>query len=175
MFQTDLVCRGYRLLRVYIGISVEQGSEPEVVRSQVSISPEPALTCLPQPDWQPYLPQNGDNIEVAFSYSSVLWPWSGYLAISISVTKKAASWEGIAQGHVTVTVASPAEVRASARQGGACSQPSTGCCQEVGWGMQAESLESGICSQLTGVLRLAGRGRCSRACGAAGVSEPTQQ
>ncbi|ELK31434.1 Membrane-bound transcription factor site-1 protease [Myotis davidii] len=62
------------------------------------------------PDWQPYLPQNGDNIEVAFSYSSVLWPWSGYLAISISVTKKAASWEGIAQGHVMITVASPAEV-----------------------------------------------------------------
>lgn len=40
----------------------------------------------------------------------MLWPWSGYLAISISVTKKAASWEGIAQGHVMVTVASPAEV-----------------------------------------------------------------
>lgn len=40
----------------------------------------------------------------------MLWPWSGYLAISISVTKKAASWEGIAQGHVMVTIASPAEV-----------------------------------------------------------------
>lgn len=40
----------------------------------------------------------------------MLWPWSGYLAVSISVTKKAASWEGIAQGHVMVTVASPAEV-----------------------------------------------------------------
>lgn len=39
----------------------------------------------------------------------MLWPWSGYLAISISVTKKAASWEGIAQGHVMITVASPAE------------------------------------------------------------------
>lgn len=62
-----------------------------------------------QPIWQPYLPQNGDRIEVAFSYSQVLWPWSGFLAISISVTKKAASWEGIAQGHVMVTVASPAE------------------------------------------------------------------
>ena len=62
-----------------------------------------------QPEWRPYLPQNGDNIEVAFSYSSVLWPWSGYLAISISVTKKAASWEGIAQGHIMITVASPAE------------------------------------------------------------------
>lgn len=62
-----------------------------------------------QPIWQPYLPQNGDHIDVAVSYSPVLWPWAGYLAISISVAKKAASWEGIAQGHVMVTVASPAE------------------------------------------------------------------
>lgn len=62
-----------------------------------------------QPVWQPYLPQNGDHIDVAVSYSPVLWPWAGYLAVSISVAKKAASWEGIAQGHVMVTVASPAE------------------------------------------------------------------
>uniref|UniRef100_A0A665UQG2 Membrane-bound transcription factor site-1 protease n=1 Tax=Echeneis naucrates TaxID=173247 RepID=A0A665UQG2_ECHNA len=52
---------------------------------------------------------NGDHIDVAVSYSPVLWPWAGYLAVSISVAKKAASWEGIAQGHVMVTVASPAE------------------------------------------------------------------
>lgn len=63
----------------------------------------------PQPIWQPYLPQNGDYVDVAVSYSPVLWPWAGYLAVSISVAKKAASWEGIAQGHVMVTVASPAE------------------------------------------------------------------
>lgn len=62
-----------------------------------------------QPIWQPYLPQNGDHIDVAVSYSPVLWPWAGYLAVSISVAKKAASWEGVAQGHVMVTVASPAE------------------------------------------------------------------
>uniref|UniRef100_A0A667X3N1 Membrane-bound transcription factor peptidase, site 1 n=1 Tax=Myripristis murdjan TaxID=586833 RepID=A0A667X3N1_9TELE len=53
--------------------------------------------------------KNGDHIDVAVSYSPVLWPWAGYLAVSISVAKKAASWEGIAQGHVMVTVASPAE------------------------------------------------------------------
>lgn len=50
---------------------------------------------------------------MAFSYSPVLWPWSGYLAISISVAKKAASWEGIAQGHVMITVSSPAENKVS--------------------------------------------------------------
>ncbi|KAG7275301.1 hypothetical protein CRUP_018275 [Coryphaenoides rupestris] len=53
--------------------------------------------------------KNGDHIDVAMSYSAVLWPWAGYLAVSISVAKKAASWEGVAQGHVMVTVVSPAE------------------------------------------------------------------
>ena len=72
-----------------------------------TVMPNPS--CNPQPIWQPYLPQNGDHIDVAMSYSAVLWPWAGYLAISISVAKKAGSWEGVAQGHVMVTVASPAE------------------------------------------------------------------
>uniref|UniRef100_A0A8D3DSC2 Membrane-bound transcription factor site-1 protease n=1 Tax=Scophthalmus maximus TaxID=52904 RepID=A0A8D3DSC2_SCOMX len=56
-----------------------------------------------------FLCLNGDHIDVAVSYSPVLWPWAGYLAVSISVAKKAASWEGVAQGHVMVTVVSPAE------------------------------------------------------------------
>lgn len=51
---------------------------------------------------------------MALSYSPVLWPWAGYLAVSISVAKKAAAWEGVAQGHIMVTVASPAENDVSA-------------------------------------------------------------
>lgn len=49
--------------------------------------------------------------QVGFSYSSVLWPWSGYLAVVITPAKKAESWEGIAQGHVSLTVVSPPQVR----------------------------------------------------------------
>ncbi|XP_015778554.1 PREDICTED: membrane-bound transcription factor site-1 protease-like [Acropora digitifera] len=60
-----------------------------------------------QPTWHPYLAQHGDYIQVGFSYSAVLWPWSGYLAVIITPTEKAASWEGIAQGHVSLTVVSP--------------------------------------------------------------------
>jgi len=37
----------------------------------------------------------------------VLWPWSGYVAVSISVAKRAANWEGIAQGQITMTIESP--------------------------------------------------------------------
>jgi hypothetical protein len=51
---------------------------------------------------------------VAIHHSTVLWPWSGYIAISISVAKQAANWEGIAQGQITMTIESPPGVSAFA-------------------------------------------------------------
>ncbi|XP_064598708.1 membrane-bound transcription factor site-1 protease-like isoform X2 [Liolophura sinensis] len=62
-----------------------------------------------KPIWEPYTPQFGSYVDVAFSYSHTLWPWSGYIAVAISVTKSAASWEGVAQGQVIITVESPPE------------------------------------------------------------------
>ncbi|XP_046398458.1 membrane-bound transcription factor site-1 protease [Ischnura elegans] len=61
------------------------------------------------PQWHPYAPQNGGRLEVALQHSDVLWPWAGYLAVALCVPKSAATWEGIAQGHVSLTVESPAE------------------------------------------------------------------
>ncbi|XP_038168327.1 membrane-bound transcription factor site-1 protease isoform X3 [Arvicola amphibius] len=93
----------------YCSQPIYYGGMPTIVNVTILNGMGVTGRIVDKPEWRPYLPQNGDNIEVAFSYSSVLWPWSGYLAISISVTKKAASWEGIAQGHIMITVASPAE------------------------------------------------------------------
>ncbi|KAM7101422.1 membrane-bound transcription factor site-1 protease isoform X2 [Mycteria americana] len=93
----------------YCSQPIYYGGMPTIVNVTILNGMGVTGRIVDKPDWQPYLPQNGDNIEVAFSYSPVLWPWSGYLAISISVAKKAASWEGIAQGHVMITVSSPAE------------------------------------------------------------------
>ncbi|NWH65513.1 MBTP1 protease, partial [Geococcyx californianus] len=93
----------------YCSQPIYYGGMPTIVNVTILNGMGVTGRIVDKPDWQPYLPQNGDNIEVAFSYSPVLWPWSGYLAISISVAKKAASWEGVAQGHVMITVSSPAE------------------------------------------------------------------
>ena len=41
------------------------------------------------------------------SYPAVLWPWSGYLALSLVVTREAQSFTGEAQGHLTLTISSP--------------------------------------------------------------------
>ncbi|KAI8746404.1 Membrane-bound transcription factor site-1 protease, partial [Biomphalaria glabrata] len=61
------------------------------------------------PKWEPYTPEFGHHIDVSFSYSADLWPWSGYLAVSITASKDAATWEGVAKGQITLTVESPPE------------------------------------------------------------------
>ncbi|XP_065827385.1 membrane-bound transcription factor site-1 protease-like isoform X2 [Oscarella lobularis] len=64
---------------------------------------------LGKPTWHPYTPQHGNHIDVAFNYSAELWPWSGYLAVHISVLKSAADFDGVAQGHVALTIVSPSQ------------------------------------------------------------------
>ena len=62
-----------------------------------------------KPVWQPFAPQFGNYVDVAMQYSATLWPWSGYLAVSITVSKEAGNWEGIAQGQVSIEIESPPE------------------------------------------------------------------
>lgn len=60
-----------------------------------------------KPQWHAYIPQNGQYLDIAITHSDLLWPWSGWMAIYISVSAEAANWEGIAQGHISLTIESP--------------------------------------------------------------------
>lgn len=49
--------------------------------------------------WHPYTGNgNGERIDVSVTHSDVLWPWSGWLAVAITVPLSARGWQGIAQG-----------------------------------------------------------------------------
>ncbi|KAL0128343.1 hypothetical protein PUN28_003553 [Cardiocondyla obscurior] len=57
--------------------------------------------------WHPYSGNgNGEHIDVAITHSDVLWPWSGWLAVAITVPSTSHDWQGIAQGHILLTVES---------------------------------------------------------------------
>jgi membrane-bound transcription factor site-1 protease len=49
---------------------------------------------------------NGEHIEIAFTYSKVLWPWVGYLALSIRVPATSINFTGIVEGLIRVDVVS---------------------------------------------------------------------
>jgi membrane-bound transcription factor site-1 protease len=69
-----------------------------------------------KPQWHPYIPHHGEYLDIAITYSDILWPWSGWMAVHISVSSEAAHWEGIAQGHISLTVESPSSERGSEPQ-----------------------------------------------------------
>ncbi|KAH9637252.1 hypothetical protein HF086_006896 [Spodoptera exigua] len=55
--------------------------------------------------WHPHLP-NGVLLSVSAEYSPILWPWSGWLALSFSVIEEGADFDGIIEiemkwGHKT--------------------------------------------------------------------------
>ncbi|XP_077982093.1 membrane-bound transcription factor site-1 protease-like isoform X2 [Glandiceps talaboti] len=88
---------------------IYHGAMPTVVNVTILNGMGVTGQVVDKPMWQPYTPHNGNYIEVAMSFSPTLWPWSGYLAVSITASKAAATWEGVAQGQVTLTVESPPE------------------------------------------------------------------
>ncbi|KAK9498135.1 hypothetical protein O3M35_004013 [Rhynocoris fuscipes] len=62
-----------------------------------------------KPQWYPYVPQNGHYLEVSITYSRILWPWSGWMGISITVGTSGMSYTGSAQGHVELIIESPSD------------------------------------------------------------------
>lgn len=58
--------------------------------------------------WHPYTGNgNGERIDISLTHSDVLWPWSGWLAVAITVPSSSRDWQGIAQGHISITIKSP--------------------------------------------------------------------
>lgn len=56
--------------------------------------------------WYPYQNENGDLLNVSISHSDVLWPWSGWMSLHITVNEHGHFFEGHASGHVSMTVES---------------------------------------------------------------------
>lgn len=53
---------------------------------------------------------HGDLLELGFTYSDILWPWSGFLAIHIRVIEDGKNERTIAEGVVRFTVRSPPHI-----------------------------------------------------------------
>lgn len=107
-------------------------SLPSIVNVTILNGVSVSGKIVSKPTWHPYILQNGNMLDVSISYSAVLWPWSGWMAVKISnfnfslyqsqyynilhqqidffyligVNELGEKFEGTAQGHVTLTVQS---------------------------------------------------------------------
>lgn len=61
------------------------------------------------PFWKP-LNSMGEKLDVSFSHSDLIWPWTGYLSLHLQVQEEAKNLEGIAQGVISFVVTSLPQV-----------------------------------------------------------------
>lgn len=58
------------------------------------------------PTWHP-LGEEGNLLNIRFTYSEVIWPWTGYLALHMQIREEGAKFSGEIEGNVSVSVYSP--------------------------------------------------------------------
>ncbi|OEL31558.1 Subtilisin-like protease SBT6.1 [Dichanthelium oligosanthes] len=72
-----------------------------------------------QPLWQPS-EDIGNLLSVHFTYSDVIWPWTGYLALHLQVKDEGSQFSGIISGNVTLNIYSPAAHGESSPRSSTC-------------------------------------------------------
>lgn len=60
---------------------------------------------LEPPRWIPRGRLSDDMLDVSISYSRILWPWTGWLALKFSASPASAHFDGIVEGRVEVVAA----------------------------------------------------------------------
>nr|GFA62860.1 subtilisin-like protease SBT6.1 isoform X1 [Tanacetum cinerariifolium] len=59
-----------------------------------------------QPVWHP-ANEESNLLSIHFTYSDVIWPWTGYLALHMQIKEEGAQFAGDIEGNVTVNIYSP--------------------------------------------------------------------
>lgn len=71
------------------------------------------------PTWHP-LKEEGNLVSIHFTYSNVIWPWTGYLALHMQVKEEGSHFSGVIEGNVTVRVYSPPAPGEKVRRSSTC-------------------------------------------------------
>lgn len=58
------------------------------------------------PTWHP-TDEEGNLLSIHFTYSEVIWPWTGYIALHMQIKEEGSQFNGVIEGNVTFNVFSP--------------------------------------------------------------------
>lgn len=58
------------------------------------------------PSWHPFN-EVSNLLSIRFTYSDVIWPWTGFLALHMQIKEEGSQFSGVIEGNVTLTVYSP--------------------------------------------------------------------
>ncbi|XP_075087059.1 subtilisin-like protease SBT6.1 isoform X2 [Nicotiana tabacum] len=71
------------------------------------------------PTWHPF-DEEGNLLSIHFTYSDVIWPWTGYLALHMQIKEEGAQFSGVIEGNVTVKIHSPPALGEKSRRSSTC-------------------------------------------------------
>nr|XP_016477680.1 PREDICTED: subtilisin-like protease SBT6.1 [Nicotiana tabacum] len=71
------------------------------------------------PTWHPSNDE-GNLLNIRFTYSDVIWPWSGYLSLHMQIKEEGAQFLGEIEGNITVKIYSPPAVGEKSRRISTC-------------------------------------------------------
>lgn len=71
------------------------------------------------PEWKPS-DAAGDLLDIRFTFSDVIWPWTGFLGLHLQIKDEGVKFSGIIEGDVSLTVVSPAKRQNQAMQRTEC-------------------------------------------------------
>ncbi|MCD9641042.1 Membrane-bound transcription factor site-1 protease [Datura stramonium] len=71
------------------------------------------------PTWHP-LVRIRNLLSVHFTYSDVIWPWTGYLALHMQIKEEGAQFSGVIEGNITVKIYSPPAPGEKSRRSSTC-------------------------------------------------------
>ncbi|WMV52056.1 hypothetical protein MTR67_045441 [Solanum verrucosum] len=71
------------------------------------------------PTWHPSN-HEGNLVSIRFTYSDVICPWSGYLALHMQIKEEGAQFSGEIEGNITVKIYSPPAVGEKSRRSSTC-------------------------------------------------------
>ncbi|KAG0503484.1 hypothetical protein HPP92_003556 [Vanilla planifolia] len=72
------------------------------------------------PTWHPF-DDVSNLLSISFTYSDVIWPWTGFLALHMQIKEEGAQFSGVISGRVMVKVRSPPRHGESATRISTCS------------------------------------------------------
>ncbi|XP_042376631.1 subtilisin-like protease SBT6.1 isoform X1 [Zingiber officinale] len=71
------------------------------------------------PIWNPS-DDVGNLLSIHFTYSDIIWPWTGYLALHMQIKDEGYQYSGLIEGNVTLTVYSPSSNGEEVHQSSTC-------------------------------------------------------
>ncbi|GFS41015.1 SITE-1 protease [Actinidia rufa] len=71
------------------------------------------------PTWHPS-DEEGNLLSIYFTYSDIIWPWTGYLTLHMQIKDEGAQFSGEIEGNVTLSVYSPPAQGEKERRSSTC-------------------------------------------------------